>query len=369
MPLLFAGCPSSSSQGDDAPTVEAGVEASELAACSEALAELSKDIDSLPLDALPARLEGLCEGPTQLLSYYARAERGEWDIDFDPASDQAVKAACPDWDKAQKEFSKAYPWKLGERMWRRCKPIADYGVVEDASELGYHPTIIPWALHAWLLGEGIEAAQASAITRRVVALDRRTNVFTVAGVTPPAGLPQVKGADWLEFGPGTIVRVNDRSVHVPGKDLEAPLLGGKYLAEDLEGRRASLKSNTPTVQVSPVVTGNLSGNCERGWVAVDPSLPYETFFYTVSSAAAVCEVVEVIVELGEPGDWRIGAFPAEIADDQDAPLPDGLGVEVKSRDRRVLLRTAPERDTGEALGRLGTHCAMGSCFIEFALSE
>lgn len=363
--VVLAGCGLSKPKSDSAEAQRRAAPAN----CREALEQLAEDASSVSLDDLPGRLEGLCEdGPTQLLRYYARTERGEWEIEWDAASDDAVHAACPDWDESQRDFSNAYPWKLGERMWRRCDPLREYGVVEQASELGYHPTIIPWAFHAWMLREGLPSKQAIGVTRRLLALDRRTNVFTVAGITPPASLARLRGADWLEFGPGTIVRVNDRYAQVAGTDLGEPLLGGTYLQDELEGHQAGLRPWSPVFKVHPIVVGDLRG-CERGWVAVDASLPYETLFYTVSSAVAACGTVQVLIELGEPGEWRIGAVMAELAEDQDASLPDDTPVDVSSGDRRVILRARGDVTTSEALAAVGPQCAMGNCWVRFALAK
>lgn len=330
--------------------------------CVGAIAELATFVEGGgSTDSLPARLEGLCEqGPADLLGTYARLERGERRAEPDEDTKKWVLEACPEFEEVKKTRGDTEYAKRNDVFWTTCD-LKRYGVTDSLDDLGINGTPLAWAIHAWMLSTGASEADAKTVTRGLLALDRQwSGPFSYSSAAPTPALPIVEVAPAAVYSGRELLIVRSDSLDY-GPNKVAELDDGSFDARELQA--PSLEAAEWDVLIHRGLLGALRGRCRAGaWVAADPEVPFATLARVISTAQPSCESIELLVETGEPGAWRVGTLEVELATLPPKTLPADVDVDAWMGPDGVHVLTAREDiPCGTALSAIADWCTGGVC--------
>ena len=266
--LLCCGCPGGRGLGASACDVDA-------------LEQLGRELEpSMDLDRAWSGIREACGD--KLPGFAARSydadtiasmRRGATASSLDPADEKLIQAACPAWKEAQATIAEVPADQRARAAYRGCEfgrfEVLDERELDDCSS----PLLSSWALHAWMLEQGVRAESARPITRSLLALERRNELLWTLGeesVDPPLA----KGDPLL---PGLTVAISEGELVLDNRRLEK-LAGGRVQAAARQG---------------PLILSlheALRGEVERSEeplllrVIADAETPFDTFHAVLHSA-------------------------------------------------------------------------------------
>lgn len=268
---------------------------SDAAACDRpALVELGQALAQTPEHEQVARvMPGLVAACGELLpkpvANYFEKPREEQSREPSPGSDRLDPAlesmlieACPSWAMSGALILADAPADQRATAAYRACSFDRYGVLSEA-ELGPgSPLLVSWALHQWLLDQGLEGAQAKPITRALMALERKLAaiVVPVAGQTLPV-------ASGLPLGDGFAIYVTRDAIRFNGQSLGS-LADGEPAETELDGRLIR-RVHDAFADVAEQQQAIHSANGEE-WrrpvvIAADASTPYSTILAMIETTA------------------------------------------------------------------------------------
>lgn len=330
--------------------------------CKAAIAELASFVDEGGnADSLPKRLESLCEeAPKDLLGTYARLSRGERQAEPDEDTKKWVFEACPKFEDVRASRSETAVSERSEAFWTTCD-LQRYGVAESVQDIGINGTAVPWAIHAWMLSVGATEANAASVTRGLLVLDRQwSGPFSYSSTAPVPALPVVGEAPPATYDSRELLVVRAGSLDYAATEV-AKLEDGLLKPQELQAPR--MEGAPWDVMIHRRLLGALAGRCRRGaWVAVDPEVPFVTLAQVVSTADAKCESIELLVETGEPGQWRVGVLEVDLAEIEPKLVTADAGVEAWTTDDGAhVLTVRKDVPAGTALSAVSSWCTSGRC--------
>jgi biopolymer transport protein ExbD len=382
-PLVLAlwaagGCRSSS----DAPMVAQQTEreiaaaepACELAALESLAARLaSLDRERAAVEAAEGFAAACHDAPSPWIGSWLRSEaaRPFWEPS-DGEHDDPLESPHPAlaWDEAERTtlqdlLAKACPSakdrlpdllaETDDQTWPRafhaCR-FDRYRVLEanEIATLSPFGTGLPWALHAWMLEQGLGVTEARAITRALLDLEHKGNPRL------PVALPAQTGADAWQPSPGgasgPFVLAPDFASHLDENRTILPLKNGVSLHARAGTWNAAIAGGQRRELVDEAAAKE-----EYGFVlAADATIPW-TSVSNALNAAVVANYRKARLLVRRPCCFGYGALPLELLGG-DIPGPAlivGLGqaaVELVVRDGPTeLMRRSISRPSTGTLDR------------------
>jgi hypothetical protein len=223
IPLLCFACRgtlSPSVKCDQRSLIELG-EALANTSESEQIAKVWPGLEAACGDGLPTPVRSFYQPPVERIPAHVARPR-ELYPEFEPL----LLAACPKWtDSGALIVADAPADQRATAAYRACS-FERFGVLEERELGGRSSLMVSWAMHQWLLDQGLEPAQAKPITRALMSLEGRVTAL----VSPVAGQtwPTARG---FPLSDGFVVYVTRDAIGFDGREVLA-LADGVIAASD-----------------------------------------------------------------------------------------------------------------------------------------
>jgi len=201
-----SGDGSTAGKCDAAALVELG-EALARAPEHQQIAEVLPGLAAACGDALPAAAQSYYQPPAEPVARTSLLDG------LDPKLEAMIIAACPDWTGAALVVADAPADQRATASYRACS-FERFDVLAEHELRGTSPLIISWAVHRWLLDQGLTPAQARPITLALMSLERELTALVqpIAGQTWPT-------ARGLPIPDGMVLHVTGEAIHFDGKRI------------------------------------------------------------------------------------------------------------------------------------------------------
>lgn len=262
-----------------------------------ALDELGRELEpALDLDRAWSGLQTACGD--ELPEFAARAydaqtiaslRRTAIGAGANASSHQLLRSACPTWSEAIAAATEVPSDQRARAIYRGCEFERFEVIDEDQLDGSSSLLLSSWALHPWMLGQGVKTESARAITRSLLALERRNGLLWMLGedaITPPPA----KGDPVL---PGVTVALSASEIVFEGKRL-LRLAAGRVGEEERVG---------PVIrQLHEELSSERERNDEPLFLRViaDADTPFDTFHAVLHTAerAGITNFALIVLDEG-----------------------------------------------------------------------
>ena len=281
--LCFAcrGAESPSAKCDKQKLIELG-EALAKASESEQIATVWPGLEAACGDELPSPMRSFYQPPVERIPAHV-ARPKELAAEFEPL----LLAACPTWTELGAQIVDDAPGdQRAVAAYRACS-FEHFDVVDENDLGGTASLMASWAMHRWLLDQGLEPAQAKPITRALMSLEGRVTAL----VQPVAGLtwPTARG---VALSDGFVVYVTRDEIGFDGRAV---------LAVDLE-KELERSLNEAKQEFEPLGEAWMAPLI----IAADATTPFATIMDLLRTGDQVgFEEVALVVDTGPDGLARL----------------------------------------------------------------